>query len=81
MPSAIQLSGAGIELPSGLTIPTTTINAGEAETKVALATDKMKEGVYSFILNAEAQVPSGDKKIRVIYPSNPIKITVEAKAK
>ncbi|MEA3207653.1 MAG: hypothetical protein QOE70_710, partial [Chthoniobacter sp.] len=82
MPSAIQLNGAGIELPTGLTIPTTTINPGQAEAKlVVTTTDKLKEGVYSFIINAEAQVPGeGDKKIRCIYPSNPLKITVEAKA-
>ena len=82
MPSAIQLNGAGIDLPPGLTIPTTTIDTGQTETKVAVATtDKLKEGVYSFIINSEAQVPTGDKKTRVIYPSNPIKITVEPKAK
>ncbi len=40
-------------------------------------TDKLKEGDYSFIINAESQVPNGsEKKQRVIYPSNPIKITV-----
>ncbi len=83
MPSAIQLNGAGIDLPPGLTIPTTTINAGQSETKLTVATtDKIKEGTYSFIINAEAQVPSaGDKKLRVIYPSNPIKITVAPKEK
>ena len=80
MPSAIQLNGAGIELPTGLTIPTTTINPGQTEAKLTIpTTDKMKEGVYSFIINAEAQVPTGDKKTRVIYPSNPLRITVEAK--
>ena len=74
MPSAIQLNGSGIELPNGLTIPTTTINVGQNEAKI-------KEGTYSFIINSESQVPDGDKKIRCIYPSNPIKVTVEAKAK
>ena len=82
MPSAIQLNGSGIELPNGLTIPTTTINVGQNEAKITLATtDKIKEGTYSFIINSESQVPDGDKKIRCIYPSNPIKVTVEAKAK
>ncbi len=80
MPSAIQLNGSGIELPPGLTIPTTTINVGQNETKLTLTTtEKMKEGVYSFIINSESQVPDGDKKIRCIYPSNPIKVTVEPK--
>ena len=81
MPSAIQLNGAGIDLPPGLTIPTTTINPGQTEAKVVVATtDKIKEGTYSFIINSEAQVPSGtDKKLRVIYPSNPLQFTVAAK--
>jgi hypothetical protein len=83
MPSAIQLNGSGIDLPPGLTIPTTTINPDQTETKVAVTTtDKLKEGSYSFIINSESQVPSAtdkDKKIRVIFPSNSIKITVVAK--
>jgi len=81
MPSAIQLNGAGIELPAGLTIPTTTINAGQTEAKIVVATtDKIKEGDYSFIINAESQVPNGtDKKLRVIYPSNALNITVAPK--
>ncbi len=82
MPSAVQLNGSGFDLPPGVTIPTTTINPGQNETKVAIATtDKMKAGVYSFIINSESQVPDGDKKIRCIYPSNAIKVTVEAKSK
>jgi hypothetical protein len=83
MPSAIQLNGAGIDLPPGLTIPTTTINAGQTEAKIVVATtDKIKEGDYSFIINAESQVPNGtEKKLRVIYPSNPLKITVAKPAK
>jgi hypothetical protein len=81
MPSAILLNGTGIELPPGLTIPTTTINPGQKEAKLTVSTtDKLKPGTYSFIINSEAQVPSGDKKTRVIYPSNPLKVVVEAKA-
>jgi len=81
MPSAIQLSGAGIELPVGLTIPTTTINAGQTEAQIVVATtDKIKAGDYSFIINAESQVPNGaEKKLRVIYPSNALKVTVVPK--
>jgi hypothetical protein len=81
MPSAIQLNGAGIELPAGLTIPTTTINAGQTEAQIVVATtDKIKAGDYSFIINAESQVPSGtDKKLRVIFPSNALNITVAPK--
>lgn len=81
MPSAIQLHGNGYDLPAGLTIPTTTINPGQTEATLSLTTtDKLKEGTYSFIINAESQVPTeGDKKIRVIYPSNPLKITVAGK--
>jgi hypothetical protein len=83
MPSAIQLNGAGIDLPPGLTIPTTTINPDQKEVKLVVATtDKLKEGEYSFIINSESQVPNGsEKKLRVIYPSNPIKITVAKPAK
>ncbi len=82
MPSAIQLNGSGIDLPPGLTIPTSTINAGQTETKLTVSTtDQLKPGVYSFIVNSESQVPNGtEKKTRCIYPSNPIKITVEPKA-
>ena len=78
MPSAVQLNGAGIDLPPGLTIPTTTINPGQTETKLTVSTtDKLKPGTYSFIVNAESQVPNvSDKNIRVVYPSNPIKIIV-----
>jgi hypothetical protein len=81
MPSAVQLHGNGIELPAGVTIPTTTIDQGKKETKLTVATtDKLKPGVYSFIVNSEAQVPNGtDKKTRCIYPSNPITITVQDK--
>ncbi len=78
MPSAIQLNGAGIELPPGLTIPTTTMNPEQTEVKVVVATtDKIKPGTYSFIINSEAQVPNGtDKKTRVIFPSNALQFTV-----
>jgi len=81
MPSAIQLHGNGYDLPPGLTIPTTTINPGQTEATITVATtDKLKEGTYSFIINSESQVPNGtEKKTRVIYPSNPLKITVAAK--
>jgi hypothetical protein len=80
MPSAVLLTGSGIELPNGVTIPTTTIKEGQNDAKVAITTtDKLKPGVYSFIVNTEAQVPDGDKKIRCIYPSNPITITVQDK--
>ena len=82
MPSAIQLNGSGIELPPGLTIPTTTMNPEQTEVKVLVATsDKIKPGTYSFIINSEAQVPNGpDKKTRVIYPSNALQFTVVAPA-
>ena len=80
MPSAVLLTGTGIDLPPGLTIPTTTINPDQTEAKVTVATtDKLKEGTYSFIINSESQVPNGtDKKTRVIFPSNALKITVVA---
>jgi hypothetical protein len=81
MPSAILLTGTGIDLPPGLTIPTTTINPDQTEAKVTIATtDKLKEGTYSIMINSESQVPNGtEKKTRVIFPSNTFQITVAAK--
>ena len=52
--------------------------------KLTLNTEKMPEGTFSFIVNGDGQVPSsGDKNrnIRCVYPSNAVKITVEAKEK
>jgi len=80
MPAAIQLNGAGYDLPIGITIPTTTIASGQTEVSIKIATtDKLKPGDYTIMVNSEAQVPVGDKKIRCIYPSNPLNLTVEKK--
>ena len=50
-----------------------------AEGKVTVKTDKMKEGVWSFTVSGDAQVPVEKRNIRCVYPSNIIKITVEPK--
>ena len=79
MPNAIQLNGAGIQLPPGMEIPVKSIAKGESEQKLTIATDKMKEGTYSFLVNGDGQVPSDGKNVRCIYPSNAIKVTIEPK--
>ena len=76
MPNAIQINGAGIQLPPGMEIPVKTIGKNEREQKVTIATDKMKEGTYSFLINGDGQVPVDGKNTRCIYPSNAIKVTV-----
>ncbi|MEI6233526.1 MAG: PPC domain-containing protein [Planctomycetota bacterium] len=79
MPSPIQLTGAGFQLPPGMEIPLTTIEKDKTEGKLTVKTDKMKDGVWSFNVGGDAQVPAEKKNIRVVYPSNIIKITVEPK--
>ncbi|HLY12649.1 MAG TPA: PPC domain-containing protein [Planctomycetota bacterium] len=83
MTAAVQVNGAGYQLPPGLTIPVKTIDAGQTEVKLSVATDKMPEGTFSFIVNGDGQVPSAadkGKNIRCVYPSNPVRIIVEPKA-
>ncbi len=79
MPNAIQLTGAGFQLPPGMEIPVTTIEKDKTDGKVTVKTEKMKDGVWSFIIGGDGQVPAEKKNIRCVYPSNIIKITVEPK--
>lgn len=83
--TSIRLSGAGVVLPPGFIVPTVVIDAGEKEAKMEITTsDKAKAGLYTIFVNAEALIPAdekGDKKIRVVYPSNPLLITVTTPAK
>jgi hypothetical protein len=82
MTNAVQVNGAGYQLPPGLTIPVKSIDPGQSEVKITVATDKMPEGTFSFIVNGDGQVPSPQdkgKNIRCVYPSNPVRITVEPK--
>lgn len=80
MPAPVQLTGAGYQLPPGLEIPLTMIEKDKTEAKLTLKTDKMKEGVYSFTVSGDAQVPMADKRnVRVVFPSNSIKVTVAPK--
>ena len=51
MPNAVQLTGAGYQLPPGLEIPATTIEAGRAEASLELKTDNVPEGTFSFIVS------------------------------
>lgn len=79
MPAPVQLTGAGYQLPPGMEIPLTTIEKDKNDAKLTLKTDKMKEGVWSFTVSGDAQVPVDKKNIRCVYPSNIIKITIESK--
>ncbi|HLX60417.1 MAG TPA: PPC domain-containing protein [Planctomycetota bacterium] len=79
MPAPVQLTGAGYQLPPGMEIPLTTIEKDKNDAKLTIKTDKMKEGVWSFTVSGDAQVPVDKKNIRCVYPSNSIKITIEPK--
>lgn len=79
MPAPVQLTGAGYQLPPGLEIPLTTIEKDKTEAKLTLKTDKMKEGTFSFTVSGDAQVPIDKRNVRVVYPSNSIKVTIEPK--
>lgn len=81
MPNAVQLNGAGYQLPPNMSIPVKSIDPGQTETKLTINTDKMPEGTFSFLVNGDGQVPVGkDKKNkRCVYPSNTVKVTVQPK--
>ena len=82
MANAVQINGAGYQLPPGLSIPVKTIDPGRTEVTLSVATDKMPEGTFSFIVNGDGQVPSPAdkaKNIRCVYPSNTVTITVRPK--
>jgi len=82
MANAVQINGAGYQLPPGLSIPVKTIDPGQTEVTFSISTEKMPEGTFSFIVNGDGQVPSAADKarnIRCVYPSNPVRITVDPK--
>ena len=84
MPNAVDLSGAGVQLPPGLEIPLTKVAPGKTSADLTLNTDKMPAGTFSFVINGDGQVPAteGDKKnIRCVYPSNSVKVTIEPAGK
>lgn len=84
MPNAVDLSGAGVQLPPGLDIPLIKVAPGKTSAEFTLNTDKMPPGTFSFVINGDGQVPApeGDKKnIRCVYPSNAVKVTIEPAAK
>ncbi|NBV21316.1 MAG: hypothetical protein EBS05_05265 [Proteobacteria bacterium] len=80
MPNAVDLSGAGVQMPPGLDIPLTKVAAGKTSAELTLSTDNMPPGTFSFVINGDGQVPTteGDKQnIRCVYPSNAVKVTIE----
>jgi hypothetical protein len=79
MPNAVQLTGAGYQLPPGLEIPLTTVEKDKTDAKLSLKTEKIKPGLYSFTISGDAQVPVDKKNIRCVYPSNIVTLTVEPK--
>ncbi len=79
MPSSVQLTGAGYQLPPGMEIQLTTIEKDKTEAKLTIKSDKIKEGTYSFTVSGDAQVPVDKRNIRCVYPSNSIKLIVEPK--
>lgn len=84
---------AGLDLPQGVNLPLVNVAKGASEGNVELSLPaNLKPGVYSFSVSGAAQV-AGDflreadasrpraANVRVVLPSNPITITVEAAAK
>lgn len=83
MTNAVQVNGAGYQLPPGLSIPVKNIDPGQTEVKFSISTEKMPEGTFSFIVNGDGQVPNAldkGKNIRCVYPSNPVRIVIDPKS-
>ncbi len=77
MPSEVQFGAAGLPQIKGLDVPLTKVLVGETQKNLKLDTAKIAPGMYSFILNGEAQVPFEEKpgskrNIRCLYPTNAI---------
>jgi hypothetical protein len=77
MPNDVQFGAAGLPQIKGLDVPLTKVLAGDTQKNLKLDTAKIAPGMYSFILNGEAQVPfeekPGSKKnIRCLYPTNAV---------
>ena len=80
MTNAVQLTGAGYQLPPNMTIPVKNIDSGQNEGKLSISTEKIPEGTFSFMINGDGQVPvDKTKNVRCVYPSNVIKLIVESK--
>ena len=81
----VKLTTAGYQKPPGMPdIALTAVPNGQNQATIAIKTDKLPDGQFSFIISGEAQVPyeakPGEKQdIRCIYPSNPITVTVNPK--
>ncbi|MCE9606502.1 MAG: hypothetical protein K8U03_16545 [Planctomycetia bacterium] len=81
MKNAVQLVGAGYQLPPRMEIPTTNIAPDKSQAKVSIDTAKMAPGTYSFLINGDAQVPVAQptgpaKNVRCVYPSNTVTVTI-----
>jgi hypothetical protein len=81
----VKLTTADYQKPPGMPdIPLTVIPKDQNQATIAVKTENLPEGQFSFIISGEAQVPyeatPGNKQdVRCIYPSNPIRITVQPK--
>lgn len=87
---SVQLSG--FDLPQNATVALVTVAKGAGEGKVELTLPaNLKPGTYTFTINGAGQAPRDYAKqrdpnkprgnnVRVVYPSNPITITIEGTA-
>ena len=83
----------GRDLPQNATVALVTVAKGAGEGKVELTLPaNLKPGTYTFTINGAGQAPRDYAKqrdpskprgnnVRVVYPSNPITITIEAAVK
>ncbi len=81
----VQMSG--FDLPNNAVVPLVTVAKGSTEGDVEVTLPaNLRPGLYTFTINGAGQVPrdyakpdankSRSNNIRVVYPSNPITITV-----
>jgi hypothetical protein len=83
MKNAVQLVGAGYQLPPKLAIPTTNVAPGATQAKLSIDSTQIPPGTYSFLVNGDGQVPvkqadGSSKNVRCVYPSNTVTVTVTA---
>jgi hypothetical protein len=84
---------AGLDLPQGSNLPLAMVAKGSGEAKVELTLPpNLKPGTYSFCVSGAGQAPRDfvreadtsrprGANVRIVLPSNPVTITVEAPAK
>jgi hypothetical protein len=81
-PLEVRLTAAGYQLPSGLDVMITPVPADQNQANLSLNLEKMNPGTYSFIVNAEVQVPfeiapNNKQNLRCLYPSNVVTFTIQ----